>query len=128
MKIQISEIIGHEMNVKRERELERQHSGYQMCVEELVWPLAVRWVWAISKNSNADTWYQNCLIFWSSRCIFAPNSQQIIMFLDSILYYFWRLKKRPKFQLKIYCVFPNLPAYRIEFCFSMATLIMIIAQ
>ncbi len=57
------------MNVKRERELERRRSWYQMCVEELVCPWVVRWAWAISKNSNADARYQNCLIFWTSRCI-----------------------------------------------------------
>ncbi len=30
------------MSVKREHELERQRSGYQMCVEELVWLWVVR--------------------------------------------------------------------------------------
>ncbi len=82
MKIQIGEVLGYEMSVKRER----QCSGYQMCVEELVWSWVVRWAWTISKNSNADTRFQNCLIFWVSRCIFASNLQHIIMFLDWILY------------------------------------------
>ncbi len=30
------------MSVKHERELENQREGYQMCVEELVWPWVVR--------------------------------------------------------------------------------------
>ncbi len=85
-------------------------------------------VWVISKNSNTDARYQNCLMFWASRCIFASNSQHIIMFLDWILYFFWRLKWRPKFELELFCVFSNLPSYRIEFYFSMATRYMIIAQ
>ncbi len=29
--------LSHEMSVKHEREIERQRSVYQMCVEELVW-------------------------------------------------------------------------------------------
>ncbi len=41
MKIQISEILAV-MGIKCERELERQLGGYQMCVEELVWPWVVR--------------------------------------------------------------------------------------
>ncbi len=52
------------MSVKRE--LEHQRPGYQMWVEALVWPWVVRWAWAISKNSNADARFQNCLIFWAS--------------------------------------------------------------
>ncbi len=117
------------MSVKHERELEHQRSWYhQICVEELVWPEVVRWVWAINENSNTDARYQNCLIFWASRCTFASNSQHIIIFLDWILYFFWLLKWRPKFEFKIYCVFSNLSSYRIEFCFSMVTLVMMITQ
>ncbi len=42
MKIQISEVLANEMSVKRERDLGCQCSGYQMWVEELVWPWVVR--------------------------------------------------------------------------------------
>ncbi len=106
------------MSVKRDR----QRSGYQMCVEELVWPWVVRWPWAISINSNADAQYQNCLIFWASRCILAPNSQHIIMFSDWILYFFgdWSKNQSENENYNI-VFFSNFPSYGIRFDFSLVS-------
>ncbi len=116
------------MSIKCEREIERQHSGYQNCVEELAWSWVARWVWVISKNSNADARYQNCLIFRALRCIFASNLQHIIMFLDQILYFFGDWSKDQSLNLKYIVFFQISPHNRIKFCFSMATLVMIIVQ